>query len=108
MIAAEAAIKAIEKVQHDLAEGRSDADVYADAAARIMDVYRRRLERVGKHGEEKDMIRKVDEIERQLRLAGLRAERDEIFHLARTRKIQDDLMRKLVREIDLLDPRYAL
>lgn len=107
-IAAEAAIKAIEKVQHDLAEGRSDADVYADAAARIMDVYRRRLERVGKHGEEKDMIRKVDEIERQLRLAGLRAERDEIFHLARTRKIQDDLMRKLVREIDLLDARYAL
>ena len=39
--------------------------------------------------------------------AALRAERDEIFRLARTRQIEHDIARKLVREIDLLETRYA-
>ncbi len=106
--AAKAAIRAIEAEQHKLAEGRFDADLYADAAARVMDLYRRRMIDTGTQtGEEKDKIRKVDEIERALRLAGLRAERDEIFRLGRSRHIEDDLMRKLVREIDLMDARYS-
>lgn len=106
--AARAAIRAIEQEQHILAEGRSDADIYADAAARIMDLYRRRLLDTGTQtGEEKEHIRKIDDIERSLRLAGLRAERDEVFRLARGSHIEDDLMRKLVREIDLMDARYS-
>lgn len=106
--AARAAIRAIEAEQHTLAEGRSDADLYADAAARVMDLYRNRLVDTGTQtGEEKEHIRKIDDIERALRLAGLRAERDEVFRLARVRTIEDDLMRKLVREIDLMDARYS-
>jgi hypothetical protein len=40
--AAEAAIRAVERAQHDMGEGRSDADLYADAGARIMELYRQR------------------------------------------------------------------
>ena len=42
--AAEAAIRAIEQKQHALAEGRNDADVFATAGGRIMDLYRERIE----------------------------------------------------------------
>lgn len=106
--AARAAIRAIEAEHHRLAEGRSDADLYADAAARVMDLYRRRMIDTGTQtGEEKEKIRKIEEIEQALRLAGLRAEREEIFKLGRARHIEDDLMRKLVREIDLIDARYS-
>lgn len=106
--AARAAIRAVEQEQHALAEGRSDADLYAATATQIMDIYRHRLVDTGTQtGEEKEIIRKIDEIERKLRLAGLRAERDEIFRQARARQIDDDLMRKLIREIDLMDARYT-
>lgn len=106
--AARAAIRAIEQEQHALAEGRSDADLYAASATQIMDIYRHRLIDTGTQtGEEKEIIRKIDDIERKLRLAGLRAEREEIFRQARAREIDDELMRKLIREIDLMDARYA-
>jgi len=40
------------------------------------------------------------------RLAGLRAERDKIFEMARRSQISDETSRKLVREIDLVETRY--
>ena len=40
------------------------------------------------------------------RLAGLRAERDKIFEMARHSQISDETSRKLVREIDLVETRY--
>lgn len=102
--AAVAAIRAVESAQHRLAEGRQDADLYAEASARIMDAYRRRIEsRVDASGAD---ARRLDSIERRLRLAGLQAERAELFRLARAREIEDDLSRRLVREIDLIETRY--
>lgn len=44
---------------------------------------------------------------RQLRLAGLKAEREEIFAQARSRRIDDQMARKLVRELDLVEARLA-
>src|SRR5690606_4484631 len=44
LTAAEAAIREIERVQHQLAEGRPDAHLFADAAARVMELYRLRIE----------------------------------------------------------------
>ncbi len=43
-VAAQAAIRAIEQALHDMASGQKDADVYAEVAARVMDLYRRRFE----------------------------------------------------------------
>ncbi|WP_026784067.1 Na+/H+ antiporter [Pleomorphomonas koreensis] len=105
--AAEAAIRAIEQAQHRMGEGRADADLYMDAGTRIMELYRRRIDGRTKTGDERQLARKIDEIERKLRLAGLGAERDEIYRNARARKISDEAARKLVREIDLMEERIG-
>lgn len=107
LVAARAAIRSIEQAQHALGEGRSDADLYADAGARIMELYRQRIDRGSKSRDEADLIRKVDHIERELRLSGIRAERDMYYRLARKRRISDDMARKLVRELDLIEARFA-
>jgi len=105
--AAEAAIAEIERVQHSLAEGRKDADVYVVAAARIMDLYRERIEsRSGTLADARSA--RIDErIERELRLSAVRAEREEIFRRARDNQTGSEVTRKLVRELDLLEARYA-
>ena len=51
-------------------------------------------------------LQKADAAERDLRLAALRAERAEIFALARRGRLADDVARRLVREIDLIEARY--
>ncbi len=105
--AAEAAIQAIEQAQHDMGEGRGDTDLYVDAGARIMELYRQRIDGRSKTGEERALARRMDEIERKLRLAGLRAERTELYRIARSRKLSDETARRLVREIDLLEARFG-
>ncbi len=107
IVAAEAAIKAIEQAQHDMGEGRKDADLYADAGARIMELYRQRIDGRSKTGEEAALARKIDEIERKLRLVGLRAERDEIYRSVRAHKLPEEIARRLVREVDLLETRFG-
>lgn len=104
--AAKAAIRAVEERTHELSHGHSDADMYADAAARVMDLYRRRLEG---HiaGEDSMRARRINAIERKLRLAAIRAERDTLFALARTKRISDETARALIRELDLLEERFS-
>jgi monovalent cation/hydrogen antiporter len=106
--AAEAAIQAVERAQHDMGEGRADIDLYADAGARIMELYRQRIDGRSKTGEERDLARRIDEIERKLRLAGLRAERQEIYSIARARKASEETTRRLIREVDLLEARFSM
>ena len=105
--AAQAAIAAIERVQHDLAEGRSDADLYVAVAARLMDGYRHRIE--SRQGSPADNAqgRQSERIELDLRLAALKAERTEIFRMVRRRDLGSEIARKLIRELDLLEARHA-
>jgi Na+/H+ antiporter len=105
--AAEAAIAEIEKVQHGLAEGKSDADVYVAAAARIMDIYRYRIESRARNAESNALGRQSEEIERSLRLAALKAERIQIVRMVRKRELGSEPARRLIREIDLMEARYA-
>jgi len=107
VVAAQAAIAAVERVQHDLAEGRSDVDLYVAAAARIMDGYRQRIETRQGNIEANAAERRSERIERDLRLAALKAERTAIFRMVRKRKLGSELARKLIRELDLLEARYA-
>jgi CPA1 family monovalent cation:H+ antiporter len=104
---AEAAIKAIEQLQHDMGEGRADADLYADAGARLMDIYRQRIAGRSKTGDDAMLARRTEEIERKLWLAGVKAERAEFFRLAKNRKLSEELMKKLVREADLAETRFS-
>ncbi len=103
--AARAAIPAIEAASHEMASGSASADLYAEAAARVMDLYRRRLEGPTT-GEDAVRVRHTDEIERRLRLTGLQAERDTLFALARANRLSDAESRRLVRELDLLEVRF--
>jgi CPA1 family monovalent cation:H+ antiporter len=48
-------------------------------------------------------IKAVADAERPLRIAALRAERDELYRLRLARRIYDPLHRKLVREVDLME-----
>ena len=45
-------------------------------------------------------------LEREMRLAGLRAERSYIFRELRARQLGSAAARKLIRELDLLEARY--
>jgi monovalent cation/hydrogen antiporter len=104
--AAEAAIAEIERVEHGLAEGRKDADIYVVAASRIMDLYRSRIEGLSQDGEAASIARRTDTIEKSLRVAALKAERSAIFRMLRKREIGSVTARKLVRELDHLEARY--
>lgn len=106
-VAAHAAIQAIDTEQHQLGEGREDADLYTDASARIMELYRERIDGRLATPEAAALNQKIDRIERQLRLAGLRAERDAIYRLVRERTLESEAARKIVRDIDLLEARYS-
>lgn len=105
--ASQAAIAAVEHVQHRLSEGRKDVDTYAVIASRIMDLYRGRIE--GFSGDEKALktTHKALKIEREMRLAAFKAERAEIQRQVKLRKLSSDVAVKLIRDIDLLETRYT-
>lgn len=103
--AAAAAIAAIKDARYNLLNQTADTDIHTDAAARMIELYRRRLGNGADNGKV-EQLRKADQAERTLRLIGLQAEREEIFNLARRARISDKTSRKLVREIDLVESRY--
>jgi Na+/H+ antiporter len=105
--AAEAAIAEIERVQHTLAAGRRDADVYIAAAGRVMDFYRTRIEIRSRKGEAAILARESEDAERMMRLAAVKAERTVIFRMLKSQQIGSDTADKLVRELDLLEARYG-
>ena len=103
-VAAHSAIRAIERASHEMARGEGDAELYAEAAARVMDSYRRRFE--GEMtAEDAAHVRRSNEIERALRLIGINAEREALFALARSEVLSQESSRKLIRELDLMEER---
>ena len=105
--AAEAALRAIEDASHTMAEGKSNPDLYADIAARIMELYRQRIEsRTHTEENDGDAVLQSEAIERRLRLVGLAAERTELGRRARARQLDEETAKRLIREIDLQELRY--
>ncbi|QPI75469.1 Na+/H+ antiporter [Sphingobium sp. Cam5-1] len=105
--AAEAAIAAIERAQHNMADGRTDADLYVAVAARIMESYRARIEARQSATANGGRGRQLEGIEREMRLAALRAERAQLYRLVRRRELGSEAARRLVRELDLMEARYS-
>ncbi|MES2257513.1 MAG: Na+/H+ antiporter [Pseudomonadota bacterium] len=104
-VAANAAIAAIERAQIELMSASTDADLFPQAAGRVIALYKHRLVEHAAEMDEVRKFRKTDHAERALRMAALQAERKAIFNLARHGHISDDLSRKLVREVDLVEAR---
>ncbi|MBL6457459.1 hypothetical protein JMJ55_19175 [Belnapia sp. T6] len=106
VVAAQAAITAVERTQHALASGRTDADVTVAAAARIMGFYRLRIDHRSGDGEEAALARRSEAAEREMMLAALKAERGVITGLLRSRRIGTETAHRLMREVDLLELRF--
>jgi Na+/H+ antiporter len=94
--AAEAAICAVERAQHDLAERDGNADFFAAAGTRVMDLYRERIESRSGSAKATAEARLQDQLERTFRLAGIKAERASVVERVRERRI------------DLLETRYRV
>ena len=103
--AAIAAIAAVERAQHVVRQ-HADAQICSQAATRVIASYQRRLERTASSGKSPGNLREAEAAERELRVAGLQAEREEIFSLARQAQISDETARKLVHEIDLAEAHF--
>jgi CPA1 family monovalent cation:H+ antiporter len=104
--AAEAAVLAVQAAEIELQPGRADARRCAEARARVIDLYRQRIERWEGH---QTLASKVaeDRIERALHLVGLRAERSELLRHGREFGIEELVLRRIVRELDHLEVRYG-
>jgi CPA1 family monovalent cation:H+ antiporter len=104
--AAVAAIQAVEEACHAMVTNNAaEAELYTQAAVRVMTNYQYRIAGADA-GANSHYLRASDRAEIALRLAALQAERETIFRLARSRRISDDISRRLVRQIDLLEARY--
>ncbi|MEE4453125.1 Na+/H+ antiporter [Novosphingobium resinovorum] len=103
--AAEAAIRAIERHQHALAEDHGEADLYAEAGGQVMDLYRERIEGLSDRQSAAE-TRSGERLLRDFRLVGVKAERQALLQMVRSRRIGSETVRKLTRELDLAEARY--
>lgn len=101
--AAQAAIRAIDTAQENLSEQMDEAASArcTDTAARVMNLYRRRLEGLGEEEEPRRAARQSEMVETKLKMAALRAERSELLKMRSRQAINDETLNKLMREIDL-------
>ena len=100
--AAEAALRHIKSIC-DAAPTDAENSGQTEAAMRVSELYRRRLDYGLSEGEEAARIQLLAEKERELRLAAIRAERDELFKMWLHNKLDDTLHQRLLRELDLIE-----
>lgn len=106
-VSSKAALAAVEKARQALVEGQSTSSVQLlnDAAARVSLLYQRNLEKGQGPDEDPEKVRRMEQAYRSLRSAGLNAEREELFRLTRRGQVSDEIARKLIRNLDLLETR---
>lgn len=102
-LAARAAIQAIEARTHEISQGMTDTAVANDAAGRVMEIYRDRVTTRMEDPDEDQLERA--EIERDLVLIGIAAERESLLRMIRHRKTPEYPTRKLVIELDMEEAR---
>ena len=100
-LAAGAAIRALEGAQQPAAD--SDPALYREILGHVLAHYR--LLGAAKRGTKTDPLpaARAASLERVLWLTGLRAERAELYRLRSTQRINDETLRRLVNEIDLIE-----
>ena len=101
------AVKAIEALQHRLAEEQDDASIAVEAGARAMDRYEGLKADLGEDRTAAARMSQIATTERRLRMAGIVAERGVLYRLRRAGVIDDVVLRRLVREIDLIEARLT-
>lgn len=104
--AAEAAIARLEVLRGEVGSDGGDAEIEREAVDYLLDFYRRRL--ASGDGESDDRIWALARAERRYRLAALAAERDRLYSLRFEHRIDDELHRRLVLEVDLAEAGLGL
>lgn len=108
LLAAEAAIRAVRAAAPSTDAGSEETRLHADASARVVALYRQRIDRFRVADATLDtQVKLSDEAERGLRLVALRAERDEILSAGSRCGIKELALREMVREVDLDEARYS-
>ena len=102
---ARAALEAVERLRQKYATDELQAERYNAAATEVAALYQRKLGQVDAADSNPVEARAYEQALRELRGAGLKAERNELFKLARQRKISDELSRRLVHNLDLIESR---
>ncbi|WP_157267889.1 Na+/H+ antiporter [Azohydromonas aeria] len=105
--AARAALRAIESAHASLAAQLPDPALAAEAADRLATHYRLRMDSLRADPDDEVRRGQVEAIERRLRLAALRAEREAIEHCGRDFGLSELARRRLLHELDLLEARYG-
>ncbi|MFA0923414.1 Na+/H+ antiporter [Xanthomonas fragariae] len=103
--ASQAALEAVEKLRQRLVEGSKNAERYNAAANQVSQRYQRKLGAVDMAETDPEEAGAYEQALCQFRHAALVAERNELFKLARRHEISDDLSRRLVRNLDLIESR---
>jgi CPA1 family monovalent cation:H+ antiporter len=104
--AIQAAVEAVERAGRERSAD-PDAELHANACGMVVNLYRRRLRDIQlDDGGSNPDFHAARRAERDYRLTALGAERDTILRLGRRREISDEIARKLLREIDLVEARY--
>ncbi|ECJ5852208.1 Na+/H+ antiporter [Salmonella enterica subsp. diarizonae] len=99
---AEVAIIAIQKMEERLAadtEENIDNQLLTEVSSRVIGNLRRRAD--GRNDVESSI--QEENLERRFRLAALRSERAELYHLRATREISNETLQKLLHDLDLME-----
>ncbi|WP_250461637.1 Na+/H+ antiporter [Microbulbifer litoralis] len=99
--AVEAAIARLEALGEEIDSGDGDTILHREALDYLLDRYRRRLSSGDGAGD--DRIQAMARTERYYRMEALAAERVRLFELRFEHRIDDELHRKLVLEVDLAE-----
>ncbi|MBN3854258.1 Na+/H+ antiporter [Paraburkholderia sp. Ac-20340] len=103
--AAQAAIRAVDAHMEKATEDMDESELAhaADTTARVLDTYRRRLATLDADHDRSKNARQAEQLEVQMRLAAMRAERAALLELRNTNTINDETLGKLMREVDLTE-----
>lgn len=105
---------AIQTLENEAIPAATDAPDAAQAVlamevkARIMSEYRHRLEIFNDTAEAQALAFQMDQLEKRMRINALRAQRLELYNLHRHHQIGDDVLRRVLAELDLNEANLGL
>ena len=106
VFSARAALNAINNLKHELKLKGEYHGTHSEALSNLHKLYSSVVEEKSRSGWEAEQSRASESIERDLRVAVIKAERDAIFELLREERINSEIADKLVRELDLLQTHH--
>ncbi|MEA1673933.1 Na+/H+ antiporter [Nitrospirillum sp. BR 11163] len=100
---AHAALRRLEQAHQAVPSTAPEADLYAEAALRLMEFYRRQVEDPDMPVDARAQSRRRLAIEAELRLTAVRAKRDELARLHRSHAISDETWRRMMHSLDMME-----